>query len=150
MSAWFDRCRKYTLTDAKTGFEINFAGMILTDADLENLAPLFAKANAGIAAIENGEIKNPDEQRKVTHFTDRITYCSSPLYNAVEEFAQKVRSGALTGSTGRPFTAVAVNEIGGSALGPQLLQFAINGPYCVRVFPIRSITTVPPIIEVLL
>ena len=129
MSAWFDRCRKYTLTDAQTGFEINFAGMIFTDADLEKLAPLFAKANAGIAAIEKGEIKNPDEQRKVTHFTDRITYCASPLYNAVEEFAAKVRSGALTGSTGRPFTAVAVNGIGGSALGPQLLQFAINGPY---------------------
>ena len=47
----------------------------------------------------------------------------------MEEFAAKVRSGEITGSTGRPFTAVAVNGIGGSALGPQLLQFAINGPY---------------------
>ena len=129
MSEWFDRCRKYTITDAKTGFEINFAGMNFTDADLEKLAPLFAKANAGIAAIEKGEIKNPDEQRKVTHFTDRITYCTSPLYEAVEKFAAEVRSGKITGSTGRPFTAVAVNGIGGSALGPQLLQFAVNGPY---------------------
>ena len=129
MSEWFDRCRKYTITDAESGFEINFAGMNFSDADLEKMAPLFAKANAGIAAIERGEIKNPDEKRKVTHFTDRITYCTSPLYKAVEEFAAKVRSGAITGSTGRPFTAVAVNGIGGSALGPQLLQFAVNGPY---------------------
>ena len=68
MSAWFDRCRKYTLTDAQTGFEINFAGMIFTDADLEKLAPLFAKANAGIAAIEKGEIKTvtiPSEFDKI-------------------------------------------------------------------------------------
>ncbi|MBQ9755636.1 MAG: glucose-6-phosphate isomerase [Lentisphaeria bacterium] len=129
MSQWFERCRKYTITDAESGFEINFAGMNFTDADLEKMAPLFTKANAGIAAIENGEIKNPDEKRKVTHFTDRINYCSSDLYKAVEEFAAKVRSGEITGSTGRPFTAVAVNGIGGSALGPQLLQFAINGPY---------------------
>ena len=129
MSEWFDRCRKYTITDAESGFEINFAGMNFSDADLEKMAPLFAKANAGIAAIEKGEIKNPDEKRKVTHFTDRITYCTSPLYNAVEEFAAKVRSGVITGSTGKPFTAVAVNGIGGSALGPQLLQFAVNGPY---------------------
>ncbi|MBO5792467.1 MAG: glucose-6-phosphate isomerase, partial [Lentisphaeria bacterium] len=129
MSDWFDRCRKYTITDAESGFEINFAGMNFTDNDLEKMAPLFARANAGIAAIEKGEIKNPDEKRKVTHFTDRITYCSSPLYKAVEEFAAQVRSGAITGSTGRPFTAVAVNGIGGSALGPQLLQFAVNGPY---------------------
>ena len=129
MSQWFDRCRKYTITDAESGFEINFAGMNFTDADLEKMAPLFTKANAGIAAIENGEIKNPDEKRKVTHFTDRINYCNSDLYKAVEEFAAKVRSGEITGSTGRPFTAVAVNGIGGSALGPQLLQFAINGPY---------------------
>ena len=129
MSQWFDRCRKYTITDAETGFEINFAGMNFTDADLEKMAPFFAKANAGIAAIENGEIKNPDEKRKVTHFTDRINYCTSDLYKAVEEFAAKVRSGEIKGSTGRPFTAVAINGIGGSALGPQLLQFAINGPY---------------------
>ena len=129
MSQWFDRCRKYTITDAESGFELNFAGMNFTDADLEKMAPLFTKANAGIAAIEKGEIKNPDENRKVTHFTDRINYCSSDLYKAVEEFAAKVRSGEITGSTGRPFTAVAVNGIGGSALGPQLLQFAINGPY---------------------
>ena len=129
MSEWFERCRKYTITDAATGFEINFAGMNFTDADLEKMTSLFAKANIGIAAIENGEIKNPDENRKVTHFTDRISYCSSALYNEVENFAAGVRTGKITGSTGRPFTAVAVNGIGGSALGPQLLQFAINGPY---------------------
>ena len=129
MSEWFDRCRKYTIQDAETGFEINFAGMNFSDADLDRMAPLFAKANAGIAAIERGEIKNPDEKRKVTHFTDRITYCDSALYKSVEDFAAKVRCGEITGSTGRRFTAVAVNGIGGSALGPQLLQFAINGPY---------------------
>ena len=78
------------------------------------------------ARIEAGEIKNPDEKRKVTHFTDRIDYPKSPLFHSVEEFAEKIRSGAVTGSTGRKFDAVVVNGIGGSALGPQLMQFSMS------------------------
>jgi glucose-6-phosphate isomerase len=34
-----------------------------------------------------------------------------------------------TGASGKKFDALVVNGIGGSALGPQLLQFAVNGPY---------------------
>lgn len=129
MSNWTERNAKYTLTDGASGFSIAFAGMKFEDADLEAMRPKFEQAAAGIRAIEAGEIKNPDEKRKVTHFTDRIDYPKSPLFHSVEEFAEKIRSGAVTGSTGRKFDAVVVNGIGGSALGPQLMQFAINGPY---------------------
>ncbi|MBQ7694187.1 MAG: glucose-6-phosphate isomerase [Lentisphaeria bacterium] len=129
MSDWAERCARYTITDGSTGFELNYAGMNFAEDELAAMEPLFARAKEGIAAIERGEIKNPDEKRKVTHFTDRIAYCKSPLFAQVEEFARKVREGSLKGSTGKPFTAVAVNGIGGSALGPQLLQFAVNGPY---------------------
>ena len=79
--------------------------------------------------IERGEIKNPDENRKVTHFTDRSVYTGSEEFQQVESFAEAIRSGTLKSSTGKKFEAALINGIGGSALGPQLLQMAINGPY---------------------
>lgn len=116
------RSRAYTLTDGKSGFSIAFAGMKFTAADLAALQNRAARALEGIAAIESGAIKNPDEQRQVTHFTDRIAYPESAEFAAVEAFADKIR-------TEGKFDAVVVNGIGGSALGPQLMQFAVNGPY---------------------
>ena len=126
---WVKRSSEYTFTDGKSGFSINFAGMKFEKADIEALAPSCDRAFAGIADIEAGKIKNPDEQRKVTHFTDRIAYAESKLFQEVEAFAADIRSGKITGATGKKFDAVVINGIGGSALGPQLMQFAINGPY---------------------
>ncbi len=129
MEDWIERNRKYTLIDAGSQFSIDFAGMKFTPADLDELAPKFERAAREMGRIEAGEIKNPDEHRKVTHFTDRRDYAKSALFRSVEEFAEKVRTGKITGETGKKFDAVVVNGIGGSALGPQLMQFAINGPY---------------------
>ena len=129
MNQWIERNKQYTMISAEDNFSISFAGMKFDDADLKAMQPLFDKAAKGIAAIEAGEIKNPDEGRKVTHFSDRIDYAKSTLFADVEAFVEKVRKGEITGETGKKFTAVAVNGIGGSALGPQLMQFAINGPY---------------------
>lgn len=128
-TSWIDRCHKYTFIDGGTGFQINFAGMNFSNVDLETLTPRFASVHAEMQKIEQGEIKNPDENRKVTHFTDRSIYTGSPIYNEVEDFVAKVRSGVIKGSTGKPFESAIINGIGGSALGPQLLQMAINGPY---------------------
>ena len=126
---WVARNSKYTLTDAQSGFSIAFAGMNFNDSDIDTLEPLFERAKREIARIEAGEIKNPDEQRRVTHFTDRISYAKSALFAEVEDFAAKVRAGEILGATGKTFDALVVNGIGGSALGPQLMQFAVNGPY---------------------
>ena len=89
---WVARNSKYTLTDARSGFSIAFAGMNFNDSDIDKLSPLFERAKKEVARIEAGEIKNPDENRRVTHFTDRITYTQSALYAEVEDFAAKVRS----------------------------------------------------------
>ncbi len=78
--------------------------------------------------LEAGAIKNPDEGRQVTHFTDRLTYTDSDLFQAVEEFAKHVRTNTLE-RLPEGIEYVVINGIGGSALGPQLVQFAINGPY---------------------
>ena len=73
--------------------------------------------------------KNPDENRKVTHFTDRKNYLDSDLFKSVKAFADQIAAGEIKSSTGKKFTQAVINGIGGSALGPQLMQFAVNGPY---------------------
>ncbi len=129
MENWNERNAKYLLIDGANGFSINFAGMNFTAADLDAMQEKFAAAAAEMVKIEEGAIKNPDEKRKVTHFTDRENYVASTLFGKVEAFVEDIHSGAIVGSTGKKFDAVVVNGIGGSALGPQLMQFAMNGPY---------------------
>ena len=115
--------------DDKTGFTLDITGMDL-EADAVR-ALLHPQANTGLSRahyahqemrrIEAGEIKNPDENRKVTHFTDRQSYPASDEFREVEAFAEEIKNDDS-------IDAVIINGIGGSALGPQLLQFAINGP----------------------
>ena len=123
------RKSKYTFIDGMTGFSLNIAGMNFSDGDMDTMSGKFTAAYKEMNRIEAGEIKNPDENRKVTHFTDRSVYSGSKLFMEVEEFAEDVRTGKICGSTGKKFESLVVNGIGGSALGPQLMQFAINGPY---------------------
>ncbi len=129
VQAWQERCHKYTFIDGASAFQVNFAGMEFTDAQIAEMEPKFVSVHAEMQKIESGAIKNPDENRKVTHFTDRSAYTGSEEFAAVEEFAAALRSGAVKGSTGKKFESAIINGIGGSALGPQLIQMAINGPY---------------------
>jgi len=126
---WIERNRNYTLVDGESDFSLNVAGMHFTEEQLAELKEKFEKAHAGMKAIESGEIKNPDEGRQVTHFTDRTEYPKSELFQEVQQFAEDLKNGKILGSTGKKITNAVINGIGGSALGPQLLQFAINGPY---------------------
>lgn len=126
---WIDRNRKYSVIDSASGFALNLAGMKFTPAQLDALKPKFAAAHQEMVKLEAGAVKNPDEKRQVTHFTDRAAYPSDPVFAEVEAFAAALRSGELKGGTGKKFEQLVVNGIGGSALGPQLMQFALNGPY---------------------
>jgi glucose-6-phosphate isomerase len=114
--------------DPESGLSIDFSGMDLTrDAvcevrKIEDMTALLETAHGEMQRIEAGEIKNPDENRKVTHFSDRLSYPVGPVFAAVQEFAEQIRQDT-------EIDAVVINGIGGSALGPQLMQFAINGPY---------------------
>jgi glucose-6-phosphate isomerase len=123
------RKHRYTIVDGESGFSLGVSGMNFTENDLKDMSDKFESAHQEMQKIESGEIKNPDENRKVTHFTDRTIYSGSKLFIEVEEFAEELRSGKIVGSTGKKFDSVIVNGIGGSALGPQLMQFAVNGPY---------------------
>ncbi len=111
------------------GFSLSLRQSGLNAEDFAGIADEASLAHEEMGKIEAGAIKNPDEGRQVTHFTDRTAYMGTELYADVEAFFKEVHANQITGSTGRPFDAIVVNGIGGSALGPQLVQYALNGPY---------------------
>jgi len=120
--------------DPESGFFLDISGMdlprrevaLLTAAAPRGKPSPMGRVHAEMQRIEAGEIKNPDEGRKVTHFTDRRTYLQSAACRQVLDFV--ATHGPRDGHPGA-YHSVIVNGIGGSALGPQLLQWAVNGPY---------------------
>jgi glucose-6-phosphate isomerase len=110
-------------------FTLDLSSSTVTAEQLADLDGEIAAAHDQMKAIESGAIKNPDEGRQVTHFSDRIAYPKSDLFADVEAFFADLRAGTVTGSRGDRIEYVVINGIGGSALGPQLVQFALNGPY---------------------
>ncbi len=108
--------------DAETGFTLDLTGMGIQPDPFAQLAEPLAQAHAEMVRLEAGAIKNPDENRKVTHFSDRLVYADSALFHDVEAFAREIAAGG-------EIDQVLINGIGGSALGPQLLQQAAHGPY---------------------
>jgi glucose-6-phosphate isomerase len=115
--------------DIDSSFRLKLDGFSKFTDRLATIREKFKKVNAEMLRIESGEIKNPDENRQVSHFTDRIEYPKSELFAQVEEFSKNIRDGVITSPAGGLYKNLVVNGIGGSALGPQLLQFALNGPY---------------------
>ena len=113
----------------KQGFILDCCHSLLTKEAIRKLYPQFKKAHKGMKSIEAGKIKNTDENRRVTHFTDRKTYVESEVFQEVNEFFAQIRQGKILNAKGNVFHALIINGIGGSALGPQLMQFAIHGPY---------------------
>src|SRR5574344_1616410 len=102
-SSWLERCHHYTIVDGPSAFQINFAGMPFTQDQLDPFEERFVAVHQEMRRIELGEIKNPDENRKVTHFTDRSVYTGSAEFAEVESFAAAIRAGSLVTESGRPF-----------------------------------------------
>ena len=56
------------------GFSLNLDQSGLSPADYDTLGEAIRAAHGEMQRIEAGEIKNPDEGRRVTHFMDRVAY----------------------------------------------------------------------------
>ena len=87
--------------------------------------------------LERGAIANPDENRMVGHYwlrasklapTAELTKAIDDSLAQIRAFTADVHAGRLLGSTGKKFTQLLVVGIGGSALGPQLVNHALGQP----------------------
>jgi glucose-6-phosphate isomerase len=134
-----DRLERLTLDPA--GLHIDLSKQPWDAAALDAGLALVAAADVegARAALFGGAVVNRSEHRPALHMAlraaDGAGYAAggarvSPEVEAarakMQAFADAVRSGALAGAEGRPFTAIVHIGIGGSDLGPRLVWEALR------------------------
>jgi glucose-6-phosphate isomerase len=127
---------------AGAGITYQYAAMPVQEEHLQLLAALAEEQQliSKYQALLDGEVMNTGEKRLVLHQLTRgqigknviadgeskATFYQEQL-KEIERFSDQVRTGKLTGSTGKRFTTVVQIGIGGSDLGPRALHLALKG-----------------------
>lgn len=126
---------------AGAGLIFHYGASLLTEKDLDRLQALAdeQQLTAKYQAVLKGERINTGEDRKVLHHLTRGQLESDVVEDGknlrsfyveqnkrVREFADKVHSGSITGSTGKKFDTVVQIGIGGSDLGPRAMYLALK------------------------
>ncbi|KAK4859886.1 hypothetical protein QYF36_013533 [Acer negundo] len=150
---------------------VEFDGMLLDysrqNATLDTLDKLYKLAEAAhlkekINRMYNGEHINSTENRSVLHVAlraPRDAVINSDGKNVVpeiwkvldkiQEFSERIRSGAWIGATGKALTDVVAVGIGGSFLGPLFVHTALQtdpeAVECARGRQLRFLANVDPI-----
>ncbi len=136
MSTW-SRFKTHYYQNSKLGLALDISRIPFPEDFLASKETALQQAYADMAALEKGAIANPDENRMVGHYwlrapqlapTPELTKEITDTLAAIKAFTSDVHSGKITGSTGKKFTQLLVIGIGGSALGPQLVNHALGRP----------------------
>lgn len=118
----------------EVGFSLDLSACGVDRAALDSLSQRMKDALKAMDDLENGAIANRDENRMVGHYwlrapelapsvalTDRIV----KTVDRIEAFASDLHTGRITTPEGLRFDTVISVGIGGSALGPQLVEKAL-------------------------
>jgi glucose-6-phosphate isomerase len=133
----WSRFKKYFYQNRELGLALDISRIPFPDDFLGKMEPRMQKAFADMAALERGAIANPDEKRMVGHYwlrspssapTPELRTDISDALAQVENFSDRVHDGAICAPGGKKFTQLLVIGIGGSALGPQLVNHALGQP----------------------
>lgn len=133
----WNRFTQYSCHHASLGFALDYSRIPFPDTFLAGMEPAIQRAFAAMKQLEAGAIANPDENRMVGHYWLRasklapsadLTAAINSCLAQIKAFAADVHAGKLLGSTGKKFTQLLVVGIGGSALGPQLVNHALGQP----------------------
>ncbi|TAG10192.1 MAG: glucose-6-phosphate isomerase [Verrucomicrobia bacterium] len=125
-----------TLRYPQFGFSLDLSLMEIEPAYEEQLTPKITHAFSALAALEDGAIANPDEGRMVGHYwlrnpqlapTAELRGAITQPLEALKSFAAQIHSGAISAPSGGKFSQLLLIGIGGSALGPQLVNDALGG-----------------------
>lgn len=136
MSTW-TRFTQNSYHNASLGFALDYSRIPFPDTFLAAQEPAVRRAYAAMRELERGAIANPDENRMVGHYwlrasklapTAELTKAIDDSLAQIRAFTADVHAGRLLGSTGKKFTQLLVVGIGGSALGPQLVNHALGQP----------------------
>lgn len=134
--AW-ERFKQHFYQNPALGFALDISRIPFPDDFLARMEPAMQRAFAAMTALEGGAIANPDEHRMVGHYwlRDSALAPTTELRTAIEsalrqirEFTAAVHAGRIAAPGGKKFTQLLVVGIGGSALGPQLVNHALGQP----------------------
>jgi glucose-6-phosphate isomerase len=123
--------------DDETGFRIDYSRMGFSEGFISRMEPAIQNAVKQMTALEKGAKANPDEKRMVGHYWLRtperapsaaITKEIRSTVAQIRQFASHIHAGDLAPERGEKFTRLLLVGIGGSALGPQLVNDALRGP----------------------
>ena len=136
MSHW-ETFQKSVIRYPDLGFALDSSRMDVPAEWSEELREKIERAFRDRAAIEAGEIMNPDEGRAVGHYWLRNPDLAPAeegewirkVRAQVEEFSRQVLKGEIKAPNERTFRHVLLVGIGGSALGPQLVAKALLPPH---------------------
>lgn len=135
MSTW-SRFSTHLYHHAELGLSLDLSRMPFPDDFFATMEPAMQRAFAAMQQLEAGAIANPDEQRMVGHYwlraphlapTSALTEAITSTLAALKDFTARVHAGTIAGPKGK-FKNLLVIGIGGSALGPQLVQHALGNP----------------------
>ncbi len=135
MSEW-DTYNETLIRYPELGFSLDVSRMNAPSGVPEDLEDQVAKAFQDRVAIEAGEIMNPDEGRAVGHYwlrnpdlapTEEAAWIRK-VKDGIVEFAKKIHNAEITAPNEVSFRHILLVGIGGSALGPQLLNKALLPP----------------------
>ena len=131
----FDRYSQSLLRYPDLGFSLDLSRMDLTDEFHASMSDKITAAFKHLKDLEAGGIANPDEKRMVGHYwlrnadlapNDQIKAEITEPIVALKAFAAKVHSGEVAPPQGGLFKNILIIGIGGSALGPQLINEALG------------------------
>jgi glucose-6-phosphate isomerase len=117
------------------GFSLDLSRMDIAPSFRKEMEGKVFKALADMKSLEGGAIANPDEGRMVGHYwlrkpelapSDELRKQITEPLAALKNFAAKVHSGEIKAPGGSHFQNLLIIGIGGSALGPQLIEEALG------------------------
>ncbi len=132
----WSRFKKHLYHHADLGVSLDFSRLPFPDDFFSSMEPAMQQAFAAMTKLEAGAIANSDENRMVGHYWLRAPHFApnpeiageiTGTLAQVKEFTAKIHAGEIAGPKGR-FKHLLVIGIGGSALGPQLVQHALGRP----------------------
>ena len=118
-------------SDDSLGFWLDISRMDVEENDFKNLREDYCKAFDSVERLENGSIANFDEGRQVGHYwlrnpqiapSQEITDSIANEIQDISKFGSSILNGEITNSYGKKFTDVFWIGIGGSGLGPLLIN----------------------------
>jgi glucose-6-phosphate isomerase len=129
------RFQERLIFDAKSGFALDMSRLNYEDSFIEKMLGRAQEALAAMRRLESGAIANPDEGRMVGHYWLRAPHLAptpemrgqiETTVAEIKRFAREVHAGSVAPVAGSRFSHLLVVGIGGSALGPQFANQALQ------------------------